>query len=173
MAGNPEYAVIADAIRKGLKNVEKYYQKASDSDIYFICLVLDPNYKLAYVKRRWTGTKVANGSARLQVVFDKYYQAPLAPGPHAKEPMAMSTSSSRALRIPYFTIGGDGRCCGMVGFTLAAVSNTSSCCTVGITLTLRRNALTPSTFSALQLMKAAYKNGHMSAAVEAEGYAAV
>jgi hypothetical protein len=38
MARNPEYAIIADAITKGLKNVEKYYQKASDSDVYFICL---------------------------------------------------------------------------------------------------------------------------------------
>ncbi|KAG2063941.1 hypothetical protein BDR04DRAFT_1163139 [Suillus decipiens] len=51
MAGNPEYAIIVDAITKGLKNVEKYYQKASDLDIYFICLVLDSNYKLAYVKQ--------------------------------------------------------------------------------------------------------------------------
>ncbi|KAG2069785.1 hypothetical protein BDR04DRAFT_1156286 [Suillus decipiens] len=51
IAGNPEYAIIVDAITKGLKNVEKYYQKASDLDVYFICLVLDPNYKLAYVKQ--------------------------------------------------------------------------------------------------------------------------
>ncbi|KAG2067687.1 hypothetical protein BDR04DRAFT_1026581, partial [Suillus decipiens] len=43
---------------------------------------------------------------------------------------------------------------------------------VGITSTLCCNALAPSTFSALQLMKAAYKNGHVSAAVEAEGHAA-
>lgn len=43
----------------------------------------------------------------------------------------------------------------------------------GITSTLRRNALAPSTFSALQLMKAAYRNGHTSAAVEAEGHAAM
>ncbi|KAG2069786.1 hypothetical protein BDR04DRAFT_1020657, partial [Suillus decipiens] len=42
----------------------------------------------------------------------------------------------------------------------------------GITSILRHNALAPSTFSALQLMKAAYKNGHVSAVVEAEGYAA-
>jgi hypothetical protein len=38
MANNPEYVSIADAIEKGLKNVEKYYQKTSDSDVYFICL---------------------------------------------------------------------------------------------------------------------------------------
>ncbi|KAG2739633.1 hypothetical protein P692DRAFT_20755144, partial [Suillus brevipes Sb2] len=68
MAGNPEYAPIKAAIKKGLNNVEKYYQKANDSDIYFICLVLDPNYKLAYVESRWTEAKVTSGRARLQAV---------------------------------------------------------------------------------------------------------
>ncbi|KAG2078356.1 hypothetical protein BDR04DRAFT_1182419 [Suillus decipiens] len=41
----------------------------------------------------------------------------------------------------------------------------------GITSTLCHNALAPSTFSALQLLKAGYQNGHVSAATEAEGYA--
>ncbi|KAG2060650.1 hypothetical protein BDR06DRAFT_1002531 [Suillus hirtellus] len=59
MVGNLEYGLIADAIRKGLKNVEKYYQKAGDLDVYFICLVLDPNYKLTYVKSRWSETRVS------------------------------------------------------------------------------------------------------------------
>jgi hypothetical protein len=84
MAGNPEYAPIEATIKKGLNNVKKYYQKANDSDVYFICLgkyyylflesmsnfatVLDPNYKLAYVKSRWTEAKVASGRARLQAV---------------------------------------------------------------------------------------------------------
>ncbi|KAG2132718.1 uncharacterized protein EDB93DRAFT_1309292, partial [Suillus bovinus] len=53
MANNIQYAPIADAIKQGLKNVNKYYKKTSDSDVYFICLVLDPNYKLAYVEERW------------------------------------------------------------------------------------------------------------------------
>jgi hypothetical protein len=38
----------------------------------------------------------------------------------------------------------------------------------GITLTVQRNGLAPLTFSLLQLLKAAYKNGHISAQVEAE-----
>jgi hypothetical protein len=54
----------------------------------------------------------------------------------------------------------------------SAVPSERTFSSAGITLTLCRNALAPSTFSALQLMKAAYKNGHVSAAVEAEGYAA-
>jgi hypothetical protein len=96
MANDPEYTSIADAIEKGLENVEKYYQKTSDSDIYFICLgeyqcfrlksisnvttVLDPNYKLAYVEGRWSDTKVVSGRARLQAVvsnIDVKYSASL------------------------------------------------------------------------------------------------
>ncbi|KAG2033898.1 hypothetical protein BDR03DRAFT_871088, partial [Suillus americanus] len=38
----------------------------------------------------------------------------------------------------------------------------------GITSTVRCNGLAPSMFSSLQLLKAAYKNGHISAQVEAE-----
>lgn len=37
--------------------------------------------------------------------------------------------------------------------------------------TLRRNLLAPSTFGALQLLKAAYKNAHISAVSEAQSYA--
>ncbi|KAG1805105.1 uncharacterized protein HD556DRAFT_1437268 [Suillus plorans] len=42
----------------------------------------------------------------------------------------------------------------------------------GITSTIRRNALVTDTFTALQLLKGAYRNGHLSAGVEAEGHAA-
>jgi hypothetical protein len=38
MANDDQYAPIADAIKQGLKNVDKYYKKTSDSDVYFICL---------------------------------------------------------------------------------------------------------------------------------------
>ncbi|KAG2072178.1 hypothetical protein BDR04DRAFT_1014380, partial [Suillus decipiens] len=41
----------------------------------------------------------------------------------------------------------------------------------GITSTVQCNALATSTFSALQLLKGAYRNGHLSAAAEAEGHA--
>ncbi|KAG1800104.1 uncharacterized protein BJ212DRAFT_1488071 [Suillus subaureus] len=68
MANDPEYTSIADVIQKGLKNVEKYYEKTSDSDVYFICLVLDPNFKLAYVETYWTGVKVTSGRAHFQAV---------------------------------------------------------------------------------------------------------
>jgi hypothetical protein len=68
MADNPKYAPIADAIKQGLKNVDKYYKKACELDTYFICLVLDPNFKLAYVESRWNPQEVARGKARLEAV---------------------------------------------------------------------------------------------------------
>ncbi|KAG1740976.1 hypothetical protein EDB19DRAFT_2024840 [Suillus lakei] len=43
----------------------------------------------------------------------------------------------------------------------------------GITSTLRHNALAPATFSTLQLLKAGCCNGHVSAATEAEEFAAI
>ncbi|KAG2755212.1 hypothetical protein P692DRAFT_20717641, partial [Suillus brevipes Sb2] len=68
MALDPQYLPIADAIKAGLKNVDKYFKKTSQSDVYFICLVLDPNYKLAYVEGRWDSEDVAGGRARLEAV---------------------------------------------------------------------------------------------------------
>lgn len=38
----------------------------------------------------------------------------------------------------------------------------------GITATARRNALLPETFGALQVLKSAYRQGHISAATQAE-----
>ncbi|KAG1796752.1 uncharacterized protein HD556DRAFT_1467218 [Suillus plorans] len=52
--------------RDSLKNAEKYCKKASESDIYPICLVLDPNYKLTYIERQWTPQEVAPGQACLK-----------------------------------------------------------------------------------------------------------
>ncbi|KAG2037026.1 hypothetical protein BDR03DRAFT_1011154 [Suillus americanus] len=76
MANDPQYALIADAIKHGLKNVDKYYKKTSDSNVYFICLVLDPNYKLAYVEDRWDTQDIADGRAHLEALFDEYYKPP-------------------------------------------------------------------------------------------------
>ncbi|KAG2338442.1 hypothetical protein BDR05DRAFT_1004255 [Suillus weaverae] len=38
MALDPQYLPIADAIKAGLKNVDKYFKKTSQLDVYFICL---------------------------------------------------------------------------------------------------------------------------------------
>ncbi|OJA14897.1 hypothetical protein AZE42_10399 [Rhizopogon vesiculosus] len=50
--------------------------------------------------------------------------------------------------------------------SLSAVPCEQAFSSGAITSTIRRNSLVPSTFSALQLLKAAHKNGHVSAASE-------
>ncbi|KAG2337502.1 hypothetical protein BDR05DRAFT_843877, partial [Suillus weaverae] len=44
---------FSNAIQSGLDNLHKWYHKIDESNVYFICLVLDPNYKVAYVKSKW------------------------------------------------------------------------------------------------------------------------
>ena len=38
MAIDAKYASIANTIQQGLKNVDKYYKKTTDSDVYSNCL---------------------------------------------------------------------------------------------------------------------------------------
>ncbi|KAG1819092.1 uncharacterized protein BJ212DRAFT_1235576, partial [Suillus subaureus] len=66
MADDLQYLPIADAIEARLKNVDKYFKKTSQLNVYFICLVLDPNYKLAYVEGQWDFKDVADGRAHLE-----------------------------------------------------------------------------------------------------------
>ncbi|KAG1901095.1 ribonuclease H-like domain-containing protein [Suillus fuscotomentosus] len=76
MAADVQYTPIADAIQQGLKNIDKYFKKSSESNVYFICLVLNPNYKLAYIEGRWHTQEVATGRACLEAVFNDYYMSP-------------------------------------------------------------------------------------------------
>jgi hypothetical protein len=64
-----EYEPVHDALRAGIKLLEKYYRRADDTDVYFIahgmmhaamssamshiCLVLDPVLKLGYLEAAW------------------------------------------------------------------------------------------------------------------------
>ena len=38
MAELPKFSEVEYAIRKGLKNIDKWYRKVNDTDAYFICL---------------------------------------------------------------------------------------------------------------------------------------
>ncbi|KAH9169697.1 hypothetical protein EDB89DRAFT_1819985, partial [Lactarius sanguifluus] len=51
MAAKPAYASIATALYAGLNNLRKWYQTLDNSNMYFICLVLDPCIKLAYFQK--------------------------------------------------------------------------------------------------------------------------
>jgi len=205
MASDPQYTPIADAIQQGLKNVEKYYKETSESDVYFICLVLDPNYKLAYVEGKWSPEELESGVA----AFDKYYQPPVSRGQgltpavsqiqeaHYGEAwmreMIAARQNNRARHDPrdelnaylssslevvadiiawwgihslqYPTLSRIAR--DYLPIQGSAVPSEQAFSSGGITSTIHRNSLMPSTFSALQLLKAEYKNGHVSAVSEA------
>jgi hypothetical protein len=38
MANLPKFAELEDAIRAGLANIQKWYRKVHETDVYFICL---------------------------------------------------------------------------------------------------------------------------------------
>jgi hypothetical protein len=48
MAKESKYAPVADALEAGLDNLRKWYKSLDESNMYFICLVLDPCVKMAY-----------------------------------------------------------------------------------------------------------------------------
>ena len=63
-----DFEPVHDALRAGIKLLEKYYRRADDTDVYFIahgivsapmisvshlCLVLDPVLKLGYLEAAW------------------------------------------------------------------------------------------------------------------------
>ncbi|KAG2034611.1 ribonuclease H-like domain-containing protein [Suillus americanus] len=195
MANNDQYAPITDAIKQGLRNINKYYKKASDSNVYFICLVLDPNYKLAYVKDRWDTRDIANRRAHLKDVFDKYYKPPTqapakepapptrplhenqysdawmreaikthqaadqcAHNPHQELTMYLSLPLEEADNIlhslQYPTLARIAR--DYLPIQGSSIPSKQAFSSRGITSTVRRNGLAASTFSSLQLLKAAY-----------------
>ena len=53
MAAHPKFADISEAINTGVDNLNKWYRKTDDTDVYFICLALDPKWKLAYAREKW------------------------------------------------------------------------------------------------------------------------
>lgn len=87
MADASKFDALSTAINSGLDNLRKWYRKADGTDVYFICLgayyvvlcwyhssrcftslALDPNYKVAYAKDKWTPRHFNDGMKRLQSV---------------------------------------------------------------------------------------------------------
>ncbi|KAG1747754.1 uncharacterized protein EDB91DRAFT_1079481 [Suillus paluster] len=53
MAESLKFSSVSSSIHLGINNLHKWYCKVDNTDTYFICLVLDPTYKLAYAKDKW------------------------------------------------------------------------------------------------------------------------
>ena len=45
--------LLHDALDDGLANIRKWYQKADETDAYILSLVLNPTFKLEYIKASW------------------------------------------------------------------------------------------------------------------------
>ncbi|KAK7036845.1 hypothetical protein R3P38DRAFT_2770914 [Favolaschia claudopus] len=76
MADTERFADMRESILAGLDNLEKWYGKTDDTDVYFICLALDPNIKTAYTQESWDSEAHEEGLAKLESVYDSYYVAP-------------------------------------------------------------------------------------------------
>jgi hypothetical protein len=58
---------IKEALRRGITNLQKWYQKVSGtSNAYFLCLVLDPNVKDTYVRHLWDTKEFEAGMEELK-----------------------------------------------------------------------------------------------------------
>jgi hypothetical protein len=83
MAAIDRFSDMKDSISCGLENLEKWYRKTNDTDVYFICLgttasfsfinfdlislrALDPNYKTEYAEHQWDREPFINGMDKLK-----------------------------------------------------------------------------------------------------------
>jgi len=80
---NERYEPVYEALEAGLRNIAKWYRKASDTSIYFIShgedlsplvfpqltlVVLDPTWKLSYVQVAWDAQDVEDNMDRLRKI---------------------------------------------------------------------------------------------------------
>ncbi|KAJ8581417.1 hypothetical protein M405DRAFT_706535, partial [Rhizopogon salebrosus TDB-379] len=47
------FSRVRHGIEKGLDKLHKWYMATDQTDIYFICLALEPSVKLEYTKQKW------------------------------------------------------------------------------------------------------------------------
>ncbi|KAF7364524.1 HAT family dimerization domain-containing protein [Mycena venus] len=206
MAATEKFVDMRESINAGLDNLEKWYGKTDDTDVYFICLALDPNIKTAYAEESWNSAAFEEGMAKLEAVFDDYYIAPtadvVAVAPLqsvSTAPVQFGNSRIRAkvqarknkdiarinphdelrayLRAPlqnidnvvawweYPTLARIAR--DYLAIQGSAAPSERAFSNGSLTGTARRNRLAPEMFEALQLLKSAYRNGHVSAAADA------
>ncbi|KAJ6631849.1 hypothetical protein B0H10DRAFT_1937605 [Mycena sp. CBHHK59/15] len=68
MAATEKFVDMQDSINASLDNLEKWYGKTDDTDVYFICLMLDPNIKTAYAEESWNSVAFEEGMAKLEAM---------------------------------------------------------------------------------------------------------
>ncbi|KAF5346279.1 hypothetical protein D9757_014839 [Collybiopsis confluens] len=68
LLGDPEYLPVAPALQAGLHNMQKWYQSAVDSPIYFICHVR----KLSYLNAVWKPEWVRKSRSAMEQEFPNF-----------------------------------------------------------------------------------------------------
>ncbi|KAI0706219.1 hypothetical protein BC835DRAFT_1260465, partial [Cytidiella melzeri] len=61
-----KFAPVKDALEAGLAKLQKWHCAMGCSNIYFICLVLDPKIKTAYTSNKWDPDQHAKGMIDLE-----------------------------------------------------------------------------------------------------------
>ena len=72
MVKQPQYAKIVPALKAGLQNLRKWYRSLDNTNIYFICLVLDPRVKMAYFDTHWEEEYLDIGKDGLERMVRRY-----------------------------------------------------------------------------------------------------
>ncbi|GLB42145.1 putative hAT family C-terminal dimerisation region [Lyophyllum shimeji] len=93
-----KFARVKAAIMKGLEKIRKWYTKTDDSDMYFICLALDPSIKVEYCKNKWDKKYFDAGMKSFNAAFDVYAKRSPSTPPPAKtgsKPDAASDSPAK------------------------------------------------------------------------------
>ncbi|THU83685.1 hypothetical protein K435DRAFT_423995 [Dendrothele bispora CBS 962.96] len=96
---DPTYEIIAPAIQAGLNNMYKWYRKVTeDTPVYFICHVLDPRRRLAFLEAAWEPALLEKGLKLMRNVF-LLYKSKIqveSPSPTSKKAVQPLTSYSSA-----------------------------------------------------------------------------
>ncbi|KAG5642677.1 hypothetical protein DXG03_002335 [Asterophora parasitica] len=172
MADLQHFYEVKDALRKGLANLEKWYRKVTDVDAYFICLVLDPNIKTAYTEDKWKPEFHKADIKHLGEVFDSYYIPPTKVLPNNNHGVVPRVVGKAEGQYGYAWMQN------AVWARIESERGQSSprdelTCYLESPLkkvddVIRYWGLHIKTFEALQLLKSAYRNGHIDASSEAQ-----
>ncbi|KIP03169.1 hypothetical protein PHLGIDRAFT_78013 [Phlebiopsis gigantea 11061_1 CR5-6] len=93
MAKNPRFAPVEHGIAAGLKKLQKYYRNLDQTDMYFICLALDPSIKDEYTKNNWDEEYHDSGMASFKDAVTSTSSSQASTSSSQTEPVASESSS--------------------------------------------------------------------------------
>ncbi|KAF7372957.1 hypothetical protein MSAN_00502900 [Mycena sanguinolenta] len=191
MSTQPKFAEIEDALKEGVKSLKKWFHRTeTTSGAYFICLVLNPAVKDVYFRAHWDADDYEAGIAAMEEVFDKYSamnpetkETQMSSVPVQAKPASLRRYGSSFLMDVVNSVQQAERARAhprdeLKGYLSSPLENTDNVLhywggsaipaerafsSGSLTGTKLRNSLSAELFEALQLLKSAYRNGHISA----------